>query len=72
MLFLPDDPNVVILGAVKTAAKLLTPLEDEAENHRQMTFKMNFIEKLRYFNSKMVLNLHDKDNFFRIGTTAKT
>jgi len=47
LLFLPDDPDIVILGAVKAAAnaaKLLTPLEDEAENHRQMTFKMNFIE----------------------------
>lgn len=65
-VILPDDPDIVILGAVKTAAngtKLLTPLEDEVENHRQMTFKMNFVEKLRYFNSKMVWNLHDKDNF---------
>lgn len=63
---LPDDSDIVILGAVKTQAggtELLTPLEDEVENHRQMTFKMNFVEKLRYFNSKMVWNLNDKDNF---------
>ncbi|MFR1519798.1 MAG: hypothetical protein ACLSUI_01665 [Eubacterium sp.] len=49
---MPDDPDVVILGAVKTtanAAMLLTPLEDEAENHRQMTFKMNFIENCLEF-----------------------
>lgn len=63
---LPDNSDLVILAATevgKNPSHIVTPLEDEIQNNRPFTFKKNFKEQLRYINSKMVWNLHDKDNF---------
>ena len=63
---LPDNSDLVILAATevgKNPSYIVTPLEDEIQNNRPFTFKMNFKEQLQYINSKMVWNLYDKDNF---------
>lgn len=63
---LPNDSDLVILAATqveKSESGLVTPLEDEIQNNRPFTFKKNLKEQLWYLNSKMVWNLHDKDNF---------
>lgn len=63
---LPDNSDFVILAATevsKNPSHIVSPLEDEIQNNRPFTFKKSFKEQLQYISSKMVWNLHDKDNF---------
>lgn len=71
---LPNDEDIHILAATEiddTGAELVTPLMDKIENNRPFTFKKNFKEKLWYFNSKLIWNLNDKDNFLRHNNNGK-
>ena len=71
---LPEDSDIVILAVTeleKPISKLLTPLIDEIENNRPFTFKKNFKEKIWYFNSKLIWNLNDRDNFLRHNNNGK-
>lgn len=63
---LPVNDNLIVLAASTVNGNkglMVTPLIDEIDNNRPFTFRMNLKEKIRYFNSKMVWNLNDKDNF---------
>ncbi len=63
---LPENSKIVVLSASRVKgnqARLVTPLIERVENNRPFTFYKNLREKLWYINSKMVWNLHDKDNF---------
>ena len=44
---------------------------DKIENNRPFTFKKKFKEKVWYFNSKLIWNLNDKDNFLRHNNNGK-
>ncbi len=71
---LPENSDIVILAVTeieKTKSRLVTPLIDEIENNREFTFKKNFKEKLWYFNSKLVWNINDKDNFITHNNNGK-
>lgn len=63
---LPKNDNIIVLAASVVSASnssLVTRLYDKIENNRPFTFTMSLKEKLQYFNSKLVWNLNDKDNF---------
>lgn len=71
---LPKDKNVVILAATEVEGSdgsLVTPLMDEIENNRPFTFHKNFKEKLWYFESKLLWNINDKDDYFRHNNNGK-
>ena len=71
---LPNDSDIVIIAASeieKPVSKLLTPLHDRIENNREFTFKKSLKEKLWYFNSKLVWNLNDRDDFLRHNNNGK-
>ncbi len=71
---LPEDSDIVIIAATeieKTKSRLVTPLIDEIENNREFTFKKSFKEKLWYFNSKLIWNLNDRDNFLSHNNNGK-
>ncbi len=71
---LPVDSDIVILAATELDGRdfeLVTPLFDRIENNRPFTFKKSFEEKLWYFNSKLVWNLNDKDDFIRHNNNGK-
>lgn len=70
---LPVNKNIAVLSAVQVSGnehQLLTPLYDEVAK-RPFTFKMSFIEKLKYLNCKCVWMLNDKDNFLRHWNNGK-
>ena len=63
---LPKNDNIIVLAASAVSASnssLVTRLYEKIENNRPFTFTMSLKEKLQYFNSKLVWNLNDKDNF---------
>lgn len=71
---LPNNESVFVLAATEiddTGTELVTPLMDRIENNRPFTFKKSFKEKLWYFNSKLVWNLNDRDNFLRHNNNGK-
>ncbi|MBQ7741160.1 MAG: hypothetical protein IJT65_08015 [Eubacterium sp.] len=71
---LPDDSEIFVLAATEIPERksgLITPLMDKVENRRKFTFKKSFKEKLWYFNSKLVWNLNDKDDFIRHNNNGK-
>lgn len=65
---LPNDTEIEVLAATEvmdTGASLVTPLMDEIENNRPLTFKKNFKEWMWYLNSKRLSQINDKDDYFR-------
>ncbi len=71
---LPKDEEIVILAASEyepTNSHLLTRLYDKVENNRPFTFKKSLKMKLWYMQSKMVWNIHDKDDYFRHNNNGK-
>lgn len=64
---LPNDENITILAATEiegVEGSLVTPLMDEIENNRPLTFKKNFKEWMWYLNSKRISEINDKDDYF--------
>lgn len=71
---LPKDKDVVILAATEVSdngASLVTPLMDEVENNRPMTFKKSFKEWIWYLDAKRLSNINDKDDYFRHNNNGK-
>lgn len=65
---LPNDSDVVILAATEISdngASLVTPLMDEVENNRPMTYKKSLKEWIWYLDAKRLSNINDKDDYFR-------
>lgn len=69
-----QNDSVVILSACELSCaegSLVTPLADEVENNRPMTFKKSLKEWIWYLHSKCVWMLNDKDNFISHNNNGK-
>ena len=69
-----NDENIVILAATEVegeVSELVTPLIDEIENNRPLTFKKNLKEWVWYLESKLIWNINDKDDYFRHNNNGK-
>lgn len=71
---LPSDTEIEVLAATEvcdTGASLVTPLMDEVENNRPLTFKKNLKEWIWYLNSKRKSQINDKDDYYRHNNNGK-
>ena len=71
---LPNNPDLIVLSACQVEngykASLVTQLYDEVEQ-REFTYKKTFKEKLWYFESKLLWNINDTDDYFRHNNNGK-